>query len=196
MPQAYTDLKISKKDWFKDSPKLEELDPNWNTVKTFDDTLKQPWLNEMIQAQKPPVTFDKLMSTPMDFSAFSMNRLKLNNITRADLVGPVFNLLKGPQRQKFYKAMINAVSKHKVKSTMRILILVSVHVEKRYGYGYLNEIVVRRADQKLYKFKEGDFLDLHLNDIEDMLLLIAQNKLFNLDGNVIIDFATALKMFT
>nr|GFA17568.1 hypothetical protein [Tanacetum cinerariifolium] len=99
VPQAYTDLKISKKDWFKDSPKLEELDPNWNTVKTFDDTPKQPWLNEMIQAQKPPLTFDKLMSTPMDFSAFSMNRLKLNNITRADLVGPVFNLLKGTYKR-------------------------------------------------------------------------------------------------
>ncbi|GJT10153.1 hypothetical protein Tco_0857195 [Tanacetum coccineum] len=69
-------------------------------------------------------------------------------------------------------------------------------VEKKSGYGYLKEIVVRRADQKLYKFKECDFLDLHLNDIEDMLLLLAQNKLFNLDGDVIVDFVTALKMFT
>ncbi|GKA97119.1 hypothetical protein Tco_0825013, partial [Tanacetum coccineum] len=59
-----------------------------------------------------------------------------------------------------------------------------------------NKIVVRRADQKLYKFKEGDFPDLHLNEIEDMLLLISQNKLFNLDGDVIMDFFTALKMFT
>ncbi|GJW16027.1 hypothetical protein Tco_0020160 [Tanacetum coccineum] len=54
----------------------------------------------------------------------------------------------------------------------------------------------RRADQKLYKFKKGDLLDLHLNDIEDMLLLIAQNKIFNLEGGVIMDFVTALKMFT
>nr|GEW45478.1 hypothetical protein [Tanacetum cinerariifolium] len=61
---------------------------------------------------------------------------------------------------------------------------------------FLEEIVVRRADQKLYKFKEGDFLDLHLNDIEDMLLFIAQNKLFNLEGDVIVDFVTALKVFT
>ncbi|GJT59384.1 hypothetical protein Tco_1002917 [Tanacetum coccineum] len=51
-------------------------------------------------------------------------------------------------------------------------------------------------EMKLYKFKEGGFSDLHLNDIEDMLLLIAQNKLFNLDGDVIVDFVTALKMFT
>ncbi|GKD95548.1 hypothetical protein Tco_1379445 [Tanacetum coccineum] len=58
----------------------------------------------------------------------------------------------------------------------------SVQVEKKSGYGYLKEIVIRRSNQKLYKFKEGDFLDLHLNDIEDMLLLIAQNKLLNLEG--------------
>ncbi|GKE00871.1 hypothetical protein Tco_1388854, partial [Tanacetum coccineum] len=74
--------------------------------------------------------------------------------------------------------------------------VVSVKIDKRSGFGYLEEVVVRRADQKLYKFKEGDFLDLHLNDIEDMMLLIAQNKLFNLDGDVIMDFVTALKMFT
>ncbi|GJY75298.1 hypothetical protein Tco_0480414 [Tanacetum coccineum] len=79
---------------------------------------------------------------------------------------------------------------------MRILSVVSVKIEKKSGYGYLEEIVVRRADQKLYKFKEGDFPDLHLNDIEDMLLLIAQNKLFNLEDVVIVDFVTALKMFT
>ncbi|GJR79674.1 hypothetical protein Tco_0150459 [Tanacetum coccineum] len=245
--------------------------------------------------------FDELMSTHIDFSAFFMNCLKLRKITRAYLVGPVFNLLKGtcksyveleynmeecyraltdqldwanhkghkslvdmskplplqdkegrltipvefffnndleylkagnkersysssitntsvarytlegikdmiptlwspviiaydkdaalrishwgPQCQQFDKAMINTVSKHKVFSTIRILSVVSVQVEKRSGYGYLKEIVVRRADQKLYKFKEGDFPDLHLDDIKDMLLLIAQNKLFNLDGD-------------
>ncbi|GJY96116.1 hypothetical protein Tco_0512477 [Tanacetum coccineum] len=92
--------------------------------------------------------------------------------------------------------MINRKSKYKVFSTMRILSVVSVEIEKKSGYGYLEKIVVRRADQKLYKFKEGDFLDLHLNDIEDMLLLIAQNKLFNLDDDVIVDFVTALKMLT
>ncbi|GJR56337.1 hypothetical protein Tco_1406858 [Tanacetum coccineum] len=68
----------------------------------------------------------------------------------------------GPQRQQYYRAKIN-------------------QVEKKSGYGYLKKIVIKRAHQNLYKFKEGDFLDLHLNEIEDMLLLIAQNKLFNLE---------------
>nr|GEU99920.1 hypothetical protein [Tanacetum cinerariifolium] len=47
-----------------------------------------------------------------------------------------------------------------------------VEVDRRYDYGYLNKIVVRRDDQKLYTFKEGDFPNLNLRDIEDFLLLL------------------------
>ncbi|GJZ63702.1 hypothetical protein Tco_0620123 [Tanacetum coccineum] len=202
------------------------------------------WFNRMVQAVKPPFTFDELMSTPIDFLAFAMNpsldrqyhkrsprgsniqpTQRKNNIPRQlrrhqlqrytwkgieDMIPTLWSPVVldydkdaplgikhwRPQRQQFYRAMINTVSKHKVFSTMRILSVVSVQVEKKLGYGYLKEIVIRRADQTLYKIKEGDFLDLHLNDIEDMLLLIAQNKLFNPDGDVIVDFVPALKLFT
>ncbi|GKA33692.1 hypothetical protein Tco_0720121 [Tanacetum coccineum] len=81
-------------------------------------------------------------------------------------------------------------------STEAILGVKSVSVKKLHGYGHLEEIVVKRSDQQLYKFKEGDFVDLHLKDIEDMLLLDVQHKLFHLDGNVIVDFIVALCMFT
>ncbi|GKB54542.1 hypothetical protein Tco_0905295 [Tanacetum coccineum] len=54
---------------------------------------------------------------------------------------------------------------------LNILSMVNVNVKKLHGYGHLEEIVVRRVDRQLYKFKEGDFVDLHLNDVEDMLLL-------------------------
>ncbi|GJZ16735.1 hypothetical protein Tco_0552858 [Tanacetum coccineum] len=70
--------------------------------------------------------------------------------------------------------------------------LLSVSVKKLHGYGHLEEIVVKRSNQQLYTFKEDDFIDLHLNDIEDMLLLAVQHKLFHLDGNVVIDFIVAL----
>ncbi|GKD69849.1 hypothetical protein Tco_1323939, partial [Tanacetum coccineum] len=53
-----------------------------------------------------------------------------------------------------------------------ILGVKSVSVKKLHGYGHLEEIMVKRTDQQLYTFKEGDFLDLHLNNIEDMLLLL------------------------
>ncbi|GJX96851.1 hypothetical protein Tco_0352649 [Tanacetum coccineum] len=71
-----------------------------------------------------------------------------------------------------------------------------VEVMRKHGYGYLKEIVVRRADNDLYKFKEGDFPRLRINDIEDMLLLVVQNRLINLSGNDVSDFAIALRMFT
>ncbi|GKB81074.1 hypothetical protein Tco_0947969, partial [Tanacetum coccineum] len=71
-----------------------------------------------------------------------------------------------------------------------------VGVKKLHGYGHLEEIVVKRADRQFYKFKEGDFVDLHLNDIEDMLLLTVQQKLFHLIDNDIVDFIMAFRMFT
>ncbi|GKG32970.1 hypothetical protein Tco_0430480, partial [Tanacetum coccineum] len=69
-------------------------------------------------------------------------------------------------------------------------------VNKLHGYGYLEELVVKRADRQLYKFKEGDFMDLHLNDIKDMLLLAIEHKLFNLNNSDIVDFIMVLRMFT
>ncbi|GKC28337.1 hypothetical protein Tco_1035631, partial [Tanacetum coccineum] len=45
---------------------------------------------------------------------------------------------------------------------------------------HLDWITVRRDDDKLYKFKEGDFNMLRIQDIKDMLLLLVQGKLTNL----------------
>ncbi|GJR00357.1 hypothetical protein Tco_0523341 [Tanacetum coccineum] len=67
---------------------------------------------------------------------------------------------------------------------------------KWYDYGYLEEIEVRTEDQKLYKFKEGDFPRLNLRDIKDMLLLLVQKKISNLERDVIFDLNVALRMFT
>ncbi|GJU19121.1 hypothetical protein Tco_1147087 [Tanacetum coccineum] len=63
-------------------------------------------------------------------------------------------------------------TKHNVYSTKKILEVKSVSVNKLHGYGHLEEIMVKRADCQFYKFKEGDFVDLHLNDIEDISLMI------------------------
>nr|GEY06034.1 hypothetical protein [Tanacetum cinerariifolium] len=67
---------------------------------------------------------------------------------------------------------------------------------RKHGYGYLEEIAVRRAGNALYKFKKVDFPRLWINDIEDMLLLVVQNRLINLSGDDVADFAIALRMFT
>ncbi|GKE90618.1 hypothetical protein Tco_1571713 [Tanacetum coccineum] len=59
--------------------------------------------------------FDKLMSTPIDFSAFIMNGLNIFNLTQETLLGPAFRLLKGTHKnyaeleydfEECYKALL------------------------------------------------------------------------------------------
>nr|GEW44899.1 hypothetical protein [Tanacetum cinerariifolium] len=69
---------------------------------------------------------------------------------------------------------------------------VHVKVMRWYDYGYLEDIVVLRDDNVLYKFKEGDLPRLNLRNIEDMLLLLVQKKLSNLDVDVRYDFGVAI----
>ncbi|GKB18951.1 hypothetical protein Tco_0852874 [Tanacetum coccineum] len=64
---------------------------------------------------------------------------------------------------------------------------------RKHGYGYLQEIMVRRTDNDLYRFKEGDFLRLRINDIKDMLLFFVQNRLTNLSGDDVSDFVISLE---
>ncbi|GJX42862.1 hypothetical protein Tco_0257852 [Tanacetum coccineum] len=81
----------------------------------------------------------------------------------------------------------NIWSPVKVSYDQHVLWVTHVKVIRKHGYGYLEEIVVRRADNTLYKFKEGDFLRLRINDIKDMLLLVAQNRLTNLSRDDVIN---------
>ncbi|GJZ27225.1 hypothetical protein Tco_0571478 [Tanacetum coccineum] len=100
------------------------------------------------------------------------------------------------QRKSFYAFARGMQSRGDVYSTKRILAITHVLVMRKHGYGYLEEIVVRRADNALYRFKEGDFPRLRINDIEDMLILVVQNRLTNLSGDDVAAFAKALRMFT
>ncbi|GJX82557.1 hypothetical protein Tco_0332038 [Tanacetum coccineum] len=60
------------------------------------------------------------------------------------------------QRKSFYAYARGMQSKGDVYSTKRILAVTHVKVMRKHRYGYLKEIVVRRADNILYRFKEGD----------------------------------------
>nr|GEV12788.1 NADH dehydrogenase subunit 2, mitochondrial [Tanacetum cinerariifolium] len=87
----------SKRDWFtKPTQPQEPTDPDWNIGKTPQQGQNQSWLMTLASsAEKPSKTFDELMSAPIDFSAFIMNSLNINNLTQETRLGPVFRLLKG-----------------------------------------------------------------------------------------------------
>ncbi|GJR46842.1 hypothetical protein Tco_1314945 [Tanacetum coccineum] len=53
-----------------------------------------------------------------------------------------------------------------------------------------------RNEDKLYTFKEGDYNKLHLQDIEDILLLLIQGKLTNLNVEERLALGVTLRMFT
>ncbi|GKB61131.1 hypothetical protein Tco_0917317, partial [Tanacetum coccineum] len=93
-----------------------------------------------------------------------------------------------PQRQ-----LQHPIKPWKVTLHLNLLKLVNLDLLK----SHLKKLLMRgncgrRPDRQLYKFKEGDFINLHLNDIKDMLLLVVQHKLFHLDGEVIVDLVVAL----
>ncbi|GKE71401.1 hypothetical protein Tco_1529473, partial [Tanacetum coccineum] len=232
--------------------------------------------------------FDEFLANPIDFSAFIMHRLKIDNLTQEVLTGPTFDLIKGtcksvveleyhleevfkatndqldwhnPDRKpyphdlskplplfqnergrqvipfdhfinndleylkggslsqryttsitktkaadygqvkwiedkKFYGYASNMETSKDVYSRHRIIAVTSLKIMEYFGYSSLEEIVVRRRDDQLYKFREGDFKRLRRQDIEDMLLLLVQDKLNNLNLEERIALNVALRMFT
>ncbi|GKA62867.1 hypothetical protein Tco_0762386, partial [Tanacetum coccineum] len=282
-----------RRDWFKKpTPPQEPTDPDWNVGKTTKEGTTQMWLMNLAASNptdKLLKDFDELMSTPIDFSGYILNGVKIENLTQEILLGPAFRLLKGTRSnyveleydfEECYKAlsekldwenpkggdypfdlskplplithgklqrvpfeffinndlkylqggistMTYTTSTTKIKAAKYDLpgikdmvpniwspIKVTydkyalwgishwreqfnhVSVMRKHRYGYLEEIVVRRADNALYRFKEGDFPRLRINDIKDMLILVVQNRLTNLSGDDVADFAMALRMFT
>ncbi|GKA26266.1 hypothetical protein Tco_0712375 [Tanacetum coccineum] len=271
-------------DWFRKLKRPPTPNPEWSAIKSVDSRSPQQWLSKIAQVEKPPLLFEELMSTLIDFSAYVMHNMKIDNLTQEILIGPAFNLLKGTCKsfmeleyhfEECYKVITNQLDwnnpegheypfdlskslplieaqgrqvvpadyffnndleylkggssnrkyttsttktkaarydniegiedivselwspvKHDVFSRKRIIAVTPVKVMKWYGYGYLEEIIVRREDQSLHKFKEGDFPRLNLRDIEDLLLLLVQKKLSNLEQDVIFDLNVALRMFT
>nr|GEZ93488.1 hypothetical protein [Tanacetum cinerariifolium] len=102
----------------------------------------------------------------------------------------------GRKRQQFYGFAINQESALDVYSKRRIIALTDLKIVEWHNYKHLDWISIRRDDDKIYKFKKGDFKRLRLQDIEDMLLLLVQGKLSNLTVKERFAFNVSLRMFT
>ncbi|GJT90830.1 hypothetical protein Tco_1079675 [Tanacetum coccineum] len=277
----------------------------------------QPWLSSLAQKKDLRELFNELMDTPLDFSAFVMNRLTVDTLTPELLTGPTFELMKesckslveleylfeevykatteqldwnnpegqqyphdlrkplplipnsrghhvipfdhfinndleylrggvssqkyatsvtktkaadyghikwiedlvpnrmwsqvlvsydkhalrgishwGQKRQQFYGFASNRETARDVYSKRRIIAVTKLEIVDWHNYKHLDWITVRKDDDKLYKFKEGDFNRLHIQDIKDMLLLLVQGKLANLTVEEHLAFNVSLRMFT
>ncbi|GJV99933.1 retrovirus-related pol polyprotein from transposon TNT 1-94 [Tanacetum coccineum] len=250
-------------DWFQKPAKIPTPDHDWNKTLPAVHGPVQPWLSNLAREEGPRESFDELMDTPLDFSAFMMNRLKIDTLTPELLAGPTFELMKGTckslvELEYFFEELLplipnshgrqvipfdhfinndlaylsggvssrtyaTSVTKtkaadydhikwikdlvpntiwseveitHDVYSKRRIIAVIKLQIVEWHGYKHLDWITVRRDDDKLYTFKEGDFKWLRLQDIEDMLILLVQGKLTNLNVEDRLAFGVSLRMFT
>ncbi|GKA76567.1 hypothetical protein Tco_0783028, partial [Tanacetum coccineum] len=96
---------------------------------------------------------------------------------------------------KFYIDRHTAESSRKVvKTHMRILSVVRIKAYSRYGYDYLKEITLRRADHQEYTIAKKDFKNLYPSDFEDLNLLLLQGHLNHLPGSDIRMLSTAKQL--
>ncbi|GJS80151.1 hypothetical protein Tco_0730032 [Tanacetum coccineum] len=162
---------VSKRDWFtKPTQPQEPTDPNWNENPEGGD-----------------YPFDLTKPLPLVMSG---NRQKV-------LVDYFFNndlkYLQGGVSTITYTTSIT-----KTKAAQYDL----PGIEDMTFYGYTRGLESRRDVYFMKRMlevthvEEGDFLCLRINDIEDMLLLVVQNRLTNLSGDDVDDFTIALRMFT
>nr|GEU34035.1 monodehydroascorbate reductase [Tanacetum cinerariifolium] len=99
-------------------------------------------------------------------------------------------------RQKFYIDKHDSSSRQKeVESHMRILLVVRIKAYSRYGYDYLSEIILRRADLQEHMIAKKDFKNLHLSDFEDLNLLLLQGYLDHLLSSNKRMLSTAIKQW-
>ncbi|GJV94640.1 hypothetical protein Tco_1546217 [Tanacetum coccineum] len=60
-----------------------------------DDRPPQQWMTKLAQASGTTSSFNEFLATPIDFYAFIMNRLNIQNLTQDVLTGPTYDLMKG-----------------------------------------------------------------------------------------------------
>nr|GFC44461.1 hypothetical protein [Tanacetum cinerariifolium] len=85
--------------------------------------------------------------------------------TRADKLRqarPLGSFPLGRKRQQFYGFAVNRESALDVYSKRRIIAVIELKIMEWHDYKHLDWISVRRDDDKIYQFKEGDFKRLRL----------------------------------
>nr|GEX83650.1 hypothetical protein [Tanacetum cinerariifolium]GEY10958.1 hypothetical protein [Tanacetum cinerariifolium] len=169
-------------EWFFQQKKPPTPDRDWNKTLPATHRSIQPWISEQAKQSDSRSSFNELMDTLVEFSNFLMNRLNVDTLTPELLAGPTYELMKGSckslgishwgcKRQQFYGFAVKRESARDVYSKRRIIAVTELKIIEWHNYKHLDWITVRRDDDKLYKFKQGDFKRLRIQDIEDIIVI-------------------------
>ncbi|GKC31917.1 hypothetical protein Tco_1039211 [Tanacetum coccineum] len=175
-------------DWFKKPKRPPTPDPNWHATKSIDSRPPQKWISRIAQNNPEGHEYPFNLSKPLSLiEAQGLQVVLADYFFNNDL-----EYLKGGSSSRKYITYTTKTKAAKYDNiegiedmVMTLWSPVKVAYDKFAMLGNLEEIIIRREDQKLYKFKEGNFPRLHLRDIEDLLLLLVQKKLSNLEKDVI-----------
>nr|GFB13862.1 hypothetical protein [Tanacetum cinerariifolium] len=75
--------------------KPPNTDRDWNKTLPATHESIQPWISELAKHSDSRSSFNELMDTPVEFSNFLMNRLKVDSLIPELLAGPTYELMKG-----------------------------------------------------------------------------------------------------
>ncbi|GJU25600.1 hypothetical protein Tco_1164221 [Tanacetum coccineum] len=179
-PQDASEPKTTKTPnlkWFTQPPRPPTPDPEWNKRQVVLDQPEQPWFNQWSLLQS--ILLHLTTSWPLRLTSLShpghltvavdyffnndLEYLKSSNpkrtyttsitkskATRYEIEGieDMVPTLWSPTK---VGSQLNKFSKNNVYSTKKILGVKSVSVKKLHGYGHLEEIVMKRADQSYQK---------------------------------------------
>nr|GEX39811.1 hypothetical protein [Tanacetum cinerariifolium]GEY33134.1 hypothetical protein [Tanacetum cinerariifolium] len=106
-------------DWFQKTARPPNPNRVWNKTLLAAHGPIQPWISNLARKEYSRDSFNELMDTPLDFSAFIMNRLKVDTLTPELLADPTFELMKGSYKslveleyflKEVYKATTNQLN--------------------------------------------------------------------------------------
>nr|GFA04132.1 hypothetical protein [Tanacetum cinerariifolium] len=98
--ELYRDVNINQgkglqhPEWFKKQTKPPTPDHAWNKTLSATHGSIQPWISDLAKQADSRASFNELMDTLVDFSAFLMNRLNVDTLTPDLLAGPTYELMK------------------------------------------------------------------------------------------------------
>nr|GFA02726.1 hypothetical protein [Tanacetum cinerariifolium] len=81
--------------WFSQQQKPPTLNSDWNKTVSATHGSIQPWISDLAKQSDTRSSFNKLTDTPLDFSNFLINRVKVDTLTLELLAGPTYELMKG-----------------------------------------------------------------------------------------------------
>ncbi|GJU88943.1 zinc finger MYM-type protein 1-like protein [Tanacetum coccineum] len=145
-------------------------------------------LLDLENAQKDPLTVDELIATLIDFSKFAKNRLKLDKITKEFLVGPTI--------PKGDRCPFDLSKPLPLKGRLGHLTVPAEYFFSNDLEYLKSENVKRKYTTSITKKKAARYQINRLSKHDVYLTVKILSMLFHLDGDVIVDLAVALRMFT